>query len=456
MSEVASWPVVAKTSLNSNDYIPVTGRKRLQALSLFASMATTGVGGQSLFKNITNINQLNFKGILSSTTGMLSVTTVSDNISLAVLPAGIDLDLCDNSTSAFLSVVDLATDTTGTLPVTSGGTGLATLAKGAMLYASANDTLSAFAPLTNGQLYVGNSVSGVPTIATLTAGTNITVTNGPGTITIAANLSTLTSVLDTDIYNINLNAAAGASWISGDGTSEGMYVDAAGRAFIGDTTPTLYSLTAQLTLGGASTIALMIGNPVTYAARSIKMVNPTGGTAGATLTVEGASGGTGNQVGGIVEILAGAGTGSGTGGAVQIKGGPSASGDSGTVEIGTMKGASFQKAIVIDKNANVHINDGFLGYTLTPQSLVGPGAVNVVSQITHITTTGTDAYTLTNGVEGQTKFIIMVARVGNATLTPTSLGAGTTITFNAVGDSVHLLYTNSAWHIVGYFSIVVA
>jgi hypothetical protein len=200
----------------------------------------------------------------------------------------------------------------------------------------------------------------------------------------------------------------------------------------------------------------MIGNPVTYAARSIKMVNPTGGTAGATLTVEGASGGTGNQVGGTVEILAGAGTGSGTGGVVQIKGGTSASGDPGEVEIGNMKGASFQKAIVIDRDANVNINDGFLRYTSTIQDLVGPGAINVISQITHITTTGTDAYTLANGVEGQTKFIIMVARVGNATLTPTSLGAGTTITFNAVGDSVHLLYTNSAWHIVGYFSIVVA
>lgn len=456
MSEVASWPAVAKTALTSNDYIPVTGKRRLQALSLFASMTTAGVGGQSLFKNITNVNQLNFKGILSSTTGMLSVTTVADNISLAVLPAGIDLSLCDNSTSSFLSVVDLTTDTTGTLPVTSGGTGLATLAKGAMLYASANDTLSAFAPLTNGQLYVGNSVTGVPTIANLTAGTNVTVTNGPGTITIAANLSTLTSVLDTDIYNINLNAAAGASWVSGDGTSEGLYVDAAGRAFIGDKTPTLYSLTSQLTLGGAASIALMIGNPTTYAARTIKMVNPTGGTAGATLTVEGASGGTGNQTGGTVEILAGTGTGLGTGGTVQIKGGASASGDPGEVEIGNMKGASFQKAIVVDRDANVNINDGFLGYTATVQSLVGPGAINVISQITHITTTGADAFTLANGVNGQTKIIVMIVDGGVGTLTPTTLAAGTTITFDAVGDSVHLLYTNSAWQIIGSYGVVVA
>jgi hypothetical protein len=456
MSEVASWPVLAKASITSNDYIPVTGKRRLQALSLFASMATAGVGGQSLFKNITNVNQLNFKGILSSTTGMLSVSTVSDNISLAVLPAGIDLDLCDNTTSGFLSAVDLTSDTTGTLPVSSGGTGLATIAQGAMLYASAPDTLSAFAPLTNGQLYVGNSVSGVPTIATLTAGTNISVTNGPGTITIAANLSTLTAVLDTDIYNINLNAAAGASWVSGDGTSEGMYVDANGRVFIGDSTPTLYALTSQLTLGGAASIALMIGNPTTYAARTIKMVNPTGSTAGATLTIEGASGGTGNQQGGIVDIVAGAGTGSGTGGTVQIKGGTSASGDPGGVEIGNMNGASFQKAIVIDKDANVFLNDGFLRYSATPQDLVGPGAVDIVSQITHITTTGIDALTLANGTEGQTKFIIMIVDGGDGTLTPTSLAAGSTITFDNVGDSVHLLYTNGAWQIVGSYGIAVA
>ena len=35
-------------------------------------------------------------------------------------------------------------------------------------------------------------------------------------------------------YNINLNDAAGDSWLSGDGTAEGVHVDATGYVFIGD------------------------------------------------------------------------------------------------------------------------------------------------------------------------------------------------------------------------------
>jgi len=38
---------------------------------------------------------------------------------------------------------------------------------------------------------------------------------------------------------------------------------------------------------------------------------------------------------------------------------------------------------------------------------------------------------------------------GVGTLTPTSLGNGTTLTFDDVGDSAHLYFTNSAWHFMG-------
>lgn len=39
---------------------------------------------------------------------------------------------------------------------------------------------------TNGQLIIGNSSTGGVSFSTLIAGTNVTITNGPGTITIAA------------------------------------------------------------------------------------------------------------------------------------------------------------------------------------------------------------------------------------------------------------------------------
>jgi hypothetical protein len=59
----------------------------------------------------------------------------------------------------------LSSGVTGTLPEANGGTGETTY--------------------TDGQLLIGNTAGGL-TKATLTAGTNVTITNGDGTITIAA------------------------------------------------------------------------------------------------------------------------------------------------------------------------------------------------------------------------------------------------------------------------------
>ena len=64
-------------------------------------------------------------------------------------------------------------------------------------------------------------------------------------------------------------------------------------------------------------------------------------------------------------------------------------------------------------------------------------------------TTAADALTLADGTEGQVKFIVMKTDGGDGTLTPTNLGNGTTITFDDVGDSAFLLFTNSAWHFMG-------
>jgi hypothetical protein len=93
------------------------------------------------------------------------------------------------------------------------------------------------------------------------------------------------------------------------------------------------------------------------------------------------------------------------------------------------------------------------------QSLSGPGAVNVTTGTTAFTSTGTgDALTLADGVAGQFKTIIYVAEgAGTDTgiLTPTNLGGGTTITFNAVGDAVTLQFVGSDWWVVGLRGAVV-
>lgn len=83
--------------------------------------------------------------------------------------------------------------------------------------------------------------------------------------------------------------------------------------------------------------------------------------------------------------------------------------------------------------------------TTTVQQLSGPGTIDVTSLITEITTTGADAYTLADGVVGQIKIIAMIVDGGDATLTPTTLATGTTITFNDINDNITLLYTTNGW-----------
>ena len=79
------------------------------------------------------------------------------------------------------------------------------------------------------------------------------------------------------------------------------------------------------------------------------------------------------------------------------------------------------------------------------QQISGPGAIDVTSYITEITTTGADDYTLADGVAGQIKIISMIVDGGDATITPTTLATGTTITMADVNDNITLLYGTNGW-----------
>jgi hypothetical protein len=86
------------------------------------------------------------------------------------------------------------------------------------------------------------------------------------------------------------------------------------------------------------------------------------------------------------------------------------------------------------------------------QALSGPGAVNITTLTTAFTSTATgNALTLADGVAGQLKTIVYVAEAAGGdtgVLTPTNLGAYTTITFNAVGDSVILQFIGADWWVI--------
>lgn len=106
------------------------------------------------------------------------------------------------------------------------------------------------------------------------------------------------------------------------------------------------------------------------------------------------------------------------------------------------------------------VANGGTGASATVQALSGPGAVNITSLATAFTSTATgNALTLADGAQGQLKTIIYVAEAAGGdtgVLTPANLGSATTITFNAVGDSVTLQFAGTDWWVVGFRGAVVA
>jgi len=91
------------------------------------------------------------------------------------------------------------------------------------------------------------------------------------------------------------------------------------------------------------------------------------------------------------------------------------------------------------------------------QALSGAGAISLNTLHTALTTTGAQAQTLANGVNGQIKTITMVADGGDGTLTPATFANGSTITFNDVGDSVMLIYnTTGGWALISNTGCTIA
>jgi len=410
MAEITSLSTLSKTNALATDFLLVANSstkaaRKFQLTSLYPTVSTAGTSSETIYTSatLTNKNQIVFKGIASGDTGLLTVATTSNNVVLTVLEAGIDLSLCNNATSGFISGIDFTGSVTGECGVTNGGTGLSTITKGSLLYASADDTIAATTAMsTDGQLLIGNATNGYPSVATLTAGTNMTVTNGAGAITLAASLTTLTANLDTASYNIDLNT----NYISGDGSDRGIYVHTNGRVILNDagSTITTAEATGQLNIQGSTASAITIGNTAAYqAAYTIGNVTSASGVAGAALSISSATAGGGNFAGGALSLLAGAGTGSGAGGSLTLAAGDAASGTAGSVLLRTYTaGGALTTALTADTAQDVTVNAGNLIITGATKGIVHTNSGTVTQSTDH--TTGATLNT--------TSGIIQLAAVG--------------------------------------------
>ena len=87
----------------------------------------------------------------------------------------------------------------------------------------------------------------------------------------------------------------------------------------------------------------------------------------------------------------------------------------------------------------------------TPQALSGAGVLNLTTSITNCTSTGAgQVVSLADSSQaGQIKIVTHTVDGGNARLTPATLDGGSYIDLAAVGDTVVLIWNDSAWQIIG-------
>ena len=169
-----------------------------------AFLTGTGVGNMNSFtisdgstsQTVSDADTITFTGTADEVTVGVSAT---DTVTIG-LPSSITANLVGNVTG---NVSGTAGGLSATLAVASGGTGATSMTDKAVVITqdSGTDTLSSVAMDANGELLIGGT-SG-PAVGTLTAGSNITITNSDGGITIAAAAET------GDISSVNTNANSG-------------------------------------------------------------------------------------------------------------------------------------------------------------------------------------------------------------------------------------------------------
>ena len=361
---ISSLTLIAKTSISTTHYLPLadgtSANYKLLIQDLFPNFNTIGTSSELLYVNITNKNTLNFKGI-KSFDNLLTVSTVSNNIVLQVNPANIDLSLCDNTTSAFVSgPVSLTSGISGTLPVANGGTGLTTLTSNSLFVGNGTSALTALGVATNGQIPIGRTGLS-PVLATLTAGTNVTVTNASGAITIAASLTTLTANLNGAGYNIY-----GLGWLSGDGQNEGIAINASGQVFIGGSTPTAFynydlNVNNGIGLNGSTTQYISMGSSATPSTLVMQGTTSTSASTGGSLIL---IAGTGTAIagGGIAYLSGGDAAGAMGGGGVVLTGGTTVTGIGGNIALnaGAPTGAGTGGNILLNPGSTVGGTSGIV------------------------------------------------------------------------------------------------
>lgn len=170
------------------------------------TITTLAAGAQALVTCIltTGTTAASWNAIVSATNGgVTSITGTTNQIIASSSTGAVTLSLPQNIATTSSPTFASMTLTTP-LSASYGGTGLSSLTVNGILYASGTTTFTQLTPvnsavnvtnasgqptysssMTNGQIIIG-STGGTPVAATLTAGSNISIANSAGSITISA------------------------------------------------------------------------------------------------------------------------------------------------------------------------------------------------------------------------------------------------------------------------------
>ena len=99
----------------------------------------------------------------------------------------------------------------------------------------------------------------------------------------------------------------------------------------------------------------------------------------------------------------------------------------------------------------------FISFKDTPQSITGDGSTSTAITLTESTTlvdatsAAAPCTLAAASTDGQVKMILNSSTSGTnaVTITPTNFKQGTTVTLDAPGDSVVMMYKSSFWYIIG-------
>ena len=322
---------------------------RISLSSLVGGNAISTGSGVSIYSGIVN-NTLNFKSLLATDSVVALTTTSSGELSIGLTLANLDLSLCKNTTTPFLSTVDLTSNVGSTiLPVANGGTGAATLTDGGILLGSGTGAITAMAALAAGTIIQGDGTTDPTTLALGTAGQVLTVNAGAtaaewGAAAAADNLGNHTATTTLDMGGNNIDLSTGS--INKDGVGVyGISIDSSNKIHLHPDGASITGGTEALNVSG-SIFLQGLSN------RDLTVGSPSAGN-GSLFTLNGATVTDAND-GGSINIKPGA-SNSGTGGDLNIYAGASTSGSAGDLRLYTSSGATTFPVLRVANDKKVSI-----------------------------------------------------------------------------------------------------